>query len=369
PGVTSVVLKPRQALEYVRLIAAKDSSLSTIGIAGPGDPMAEPEKTLETLELIRSEFPEMIFCISSNGLNVADHIERLKELGVSHVTLTINAVDPVILSEIYAWVRYKKKIYRGLDAAELMMQKQFEALEKLKACGMTVKINSVIMPGVNDKHVVEVAKVVKSYGADLMNCIPVIPNSNSFFENVEEPSHEDMSRLKCEIAKYIEPMDHCNRCRADAVGKLGHDNQEMLALLQEVAVGAHKDDRPYVAVATHEGILINCHLGEADTLHICEQYEEGYRVFDLRKTPQTGLGDSRWNTMAETLKDCRAVLVSGVGPKPLEILEKSGVQVMETSGLIEEALDRMYNGQKLVTKKRDVFECGTECGGDGMGCN
>jgi len=72
--------------------------------------------------------------------------------------------------------------------------------------------------------------------------------------------------------------------------------------------------------------------------------------------------------MGEMLKDCRAVLVSGVGPKPLEVLMKSGLNVMETSGLIEEALDRLYNGQKLITKKRDAFECGSECGGNGQGC-
>jgi nitrogen fixation protein NifB len=40
PGVTSEVLTPEQAVEKVRTVKARIPELSVIGIAGPGDPLA-----------------------------------------------------------------------------------------------------------------------------------------------------------------------------------------------------------------------------------------------------------------------------------------------------------------------------------------
>ena len=105
PGVCSAVLSPSQALAYMKKIAAKDIDISVVGIAGPGDPFANPEETFETLKLIRNELPKMIFCLSSNGIDLTQYIEKIKEYNVTHVTLTINALDPAVIAEIYSWVR------------------------------------------------------------------------------------------------------------------------------------------------------------------------------------------------------------------------------------------------------------------------
>ena len=83
PGVTSEVLSPEQALAYTIRLKEKMPHLSVVGIAGPGDPFANPIQTMTTLRLIRKEFPEMILCLSSNGLNVLPYVDELKELEVS----------------------------------------------------------------------------------------------------------------------------------------------------------------------------------------------------------------------------------------------------------------------------------------------
>ena len=80
-------------------------------------PFATPEKTLETLRLVRKRHPEMLLCVASNGLGVAPYAAELAALGVSHVTLTVNAVDPVVGAKIYAWVRDKKRVCRGVTAS------------------------------------------------------------------------------------------------------------------------------------------------------------------------------------------------------------------------------------------------------------
>ncbi len=118
PGVTTAILSPRQSLDYLQRVLAKDNRISVVGIAGPGDPFATPSLTLETLGLVHEAYPEMLLCVASNGLGVPPHAEALAKLQVSHVTLTVNAVDPRIGAKIYAWIRDGKKVYRGLPAAE-----------------------------------------------------------------------------------------------------------------------------------------------------------------------------------------------------------------------------------------------------------
>ncbi|MCW8819406.1 MAG: radical SAM protein, partial [Ignavibacteriaceae bacterium] len=135
PGVTSRVLSPHQALHYLDQALELSPNIAVVGIAGPGDPFANPEETMATLRLVREKYPEMLLCVATNGLNVLPYIEELAELKVSHVTLTINAIDPEIGAEIYAWVRHGKKVFRDVAGAELLLKNQLEALKKLKELG------------------------------------------------------------------------------------------------------------------------------------------------------------------------------------------------------------------------------------------
>ena len=68
PGVTSALLSPAQASLYMEKILEREPRISVAGIAGPGDPFANPEETLGTLRLIREKFPHILLCLSTNGL-------------------------------------------------------------------------------------------------------------------------------------------------------------------------------------------------------------------------------------------------------------------------------------------------------------
>src|ERR1035438_5149397 len=100
----------------------------------------------------------MLLCVASNGLEVAQHADALADVGVSHVTLTINTIEPAIGAKIYAWVRRGKSIYRGEEGARVLLERQREAIAALKLRGVTVKVNSILVPGVNDEHLLDVAK-------------------------------------------------------------------------------------------------------------------------------------------------------------------------------------------------------------------
>lgn len=374
PGVTSAVLSPIQASRYVEQVLRREPRVSVAGIAGPGDPFANPQETMETLRLIKEKFPHLLLCLSTNGLGIANYLDEIARIEVSHVTITVNAVDPEIGQKIYSWVRDGKVIYRGLRGAELLLERQLAAIEGLKSRGITVKVNTIVVPSINDHHVETVARTMAGLGVDLLNCMPMFPNADTPFEDVPEPGKETMHRIQSEAEKYLPQMRHCTRCRADAVGLLGQDlGAELHGCLTACAnLAPDASERPYVAVATLEGILVNQHLGEATRFQIWSQNEEGFTCLGEREAPEPGGGIKRWMRLAEVLKDCRAVLVAGIGDNPSAVLRKAGIEPIEISGFIVPAIEALYSGRSLKQFKarRAGGGCarGIGCQGSGDGC-
>ncbi len=374
PGVTTAILSPRQSLDYLQRVLAKDSRISVVGIAGPGDPLATPSLTLETLRLVREAYPEMLLCVASNGLGAPPHAEALGKLAVSHVTLTVNAVDPQIGAKVYAWIRDGKKVYRGLPGAELLWSRQAEAIRMLKQHDVVVKINTIIIPGVNDDHVVEVARRVADLGADIANCVPLYPVQGTPFGELGSPSPDRVAAIRADVAQLLPIMSHCTRCRADAVGLLGEPKRpEMEIALLQAAGGPLNpaENRPYIAVATLEGVLVNQHLGEADQLSIYANEEAGFRIVEQRRTPPAGSGSQRWSDLADALSDCRAVLVASAGQAPREALVSRGIKLVMMEGLIDEGLDAVFRGEEIRAPLRKNHRCGSGagCSGNGQGCS
>jgi len=372
PGVTCAVLSPHQALFYLKEGLIRDPRITVVGIAGPGDPFATPRQTLETLELVKEHFPHLLTCIASNGLALPAYLDDLARLEVSHITITVNAVDSEIGAKIYAWVRDGKSIYRGRAAAELLLQRQLESIRGLKSRGITVKINTIVIPGINDGHVEAVAARMAELGADVLNCIPVFPNPGTVFRSVEQPSDPLISELRRTAGRYLPQMHHCTRCRADAVGLLGESPPpQSMAHLARCAGGALNPDpdRPFIAVASREGFFVNEHLGQASHLLIYGKTEDGFDLIEKRPTPPAGGGLARWMNLAGLLKDCRSVLVASVGKPPREILEQEGVRVIEMEGMIQEALAAVFAGQNIHHfQPRKPSGCGAGCSGNGQGC-
>ncbi len=373
PGVTSAVLTPLQASRYMEKILAREPRIAVAGIAGPGDPFANPEETIGTLRLIREKFPHILLCLSTNGLAIGAYLDELAEIGVSHVTITVNAVDPQIGQKIYGWVRDSKVIYRGIKGAELLLNRQIAAIEGLKSRKITVKVNTIVVPSVNDRHVEEVARTMAELGVDMLNCMPMYPNRDTPFEDIEEPGRQMIEDIQAGAGRYLPQMRHCTRCRADAVGLLGEDrSDELRGCLAECAgLSTDLSGRPCVAVATMEGILVNQHLGEAYRLQIWTRTEEGFHCIGERMAPEPGGGPLRWIHLAETLKDCRAVLVAGIGEAPAKALTQAGIEPIEISGFIEPALEAVYSGRGLKefkVRRRGGCSKGLGCSGSGDGC-
>lgn len=217
PGATSRIVTPGEALQITSEAVQRDPRLRVVGIAGPGDPLANPA-TFETLELVHSQFPDLIKCISTNGLLLAESLPGLFARGVRVVTVTVNAVAPGVGGLIYDHVRYQDRIYQGAAGADLLLQAQLAGIEQAASMGLVVKVNTVYIPMINDSHLVEVAIKVKNAGAHVMNLMPLIPMAQ--FAGLRPPGRQQIILARRSLAGIISQVEHCRQCRADAVGML-----------------------------------------------------------------------------------------------------------------------------------------------------
>jgi nitrogen fixation protein NifB len=398
PGVVSELLHPDQAIKKVLAVAANIPQMSVLGIAGPGDPLANPERTFETFQQLSEKAPDIKLCVSTNGLNLPQYVDEIARHNIDHVTITINCVDPEIGAQIYPWIFWENRRIRGVEGARILIEQQQKGLEMLTARGILVKVNSVMIPGINDLHLKEVSRIVKEKGAFLHNVMPLIAEveHGTYFGIMEHPSPtaEELQSLQDSCAGDMSMMRHCRQCRADAVGLLGEDRgaeftmdkidvmdidyeaaMERRKEVREALVGQMEAKRALsapvqitgvpvgtrpvlMAVAAKNGV-IGEHFGHAREFLVYEASPSGTRFVGHRKVDLycMGLdtcGDGDLGSMEEpesildktiaVLAGCEVVLCSKIGYEPWGKLEANGIQpngehAMES---IEEAVLAVY---------------------------
>ena len=220
PGVAGAILNPQEALVRVDKYVREMPNLRVVGIAGPGESLAN-EETFETLRLVHEKYPDLIKCVASNGLLLPEKVDQLIEVGVTSVTVTINAVDPEVAAKIYSFVRYHDKTYRGVEGAKLLLENQFLGVKRASEAGLNVKVNTVLIPEINFEQIKEIARKAKESGAMLMNIIPLIPLHR--FEKERVPECDELTIARTLAEEFLPQFRLCRQCRADAVGIPGFE--------------------------------------------------------------------------------------------------------------------------------------------------
>ena len=92
-------------------------------------------------------------------------------------------------------------------------------------------------------------------------------------------------------------------------------------------------------------------------------------MIEEREAPDQGGGLRRWVRLSKILGDCQAVLVSGIGATPHEILNKSGIKPLTMNGFIEDGLKRVFEGKDVSVLQARKETCSKGgCAGQGGGC-
>ncbi len=396
PGVVSEKLTPEQARRKVVAVANDVPQLSVLGIAGPGDACYDWRKSKATFSEISKDIPDIKLCISTNGLALPDHIDELVDMNVDHVTITINMVDPEIGAKIYPWIYYKNKRHTGVEASKILHERQMLGLEMLTARGILTKINSVMIPGINDEHLIEVNKWVKARGAFLHNVMPLISDAahgtHFGLTGQRGPTAMELKALQDKLEGGAKLMRHCRQCRADAVGLLGEDRGQEFTLdqlpeevvydpskretyreivakergdhvaaksaaIQEVKAAAERN--LLFAVATKGGGRINEHFGHAKEFQVYEVGAKGIVFVGHRKVDQYCLGgfgeDATLDGVIAALEGVSFVLCAKIGDCPKDMLKTAGIEAsdkwafeyIETS--LAEAYREKFGGQVALS--------------------
>jgi nitrogen fixation protein NifB len=374
--VTSERLTPEESAKKVMYVGGEVQRLSVLGIAGPGDALANPEKTFKTFELVREKAPDLKLCLSTNGLELPQFVDEMVKYDIDHVTVTINSVDTTgeIGSQIYPWIFYNNKRYYGKEAAKILLERQLEGMKKCVENGILIKANSVLIPGINDKHLPEVAKKLKEIGVFLHNIMPILsePEFGTKFALDGVPSATDQQQMEVQEACGMDMklMQHCRQCRADAVGLIGEDrgaeftkdtfvNMTFEALEDHYNIEARQDSQAkieefrtfldaanarvikekaelssdgqtiLVAVTTAGEGMINQHFGSVKEFLIYEAGDRGIRFIHHRKLDYEYCagpdGVNPIDAILEKLKDCKLILTAKIGDCPQNDLKAAGL--------------------------------------------
>ena len=400
------MLSPEQAVQKALAVGAVIPHLAVIGIAGPGDPLANPEPVFATLRELKRQAPDLLLCLSTNGLALPEHADALAEHGVNHVTITINCVDPDIGAQIYPWIRRHGRL-RGREAAETLIAQQLLGLDRLIARGVQVKINSVLIPGINDAHLPEVSRVVREKGAMLHNIMPLIARAEhgTYYglKGQREPTAAELAEIRTICGTDGAVMSHCQQCRADATGILNDDRSAEFSMEKVAAMVID----PQVAMAKREAVrsaivhrlqtrpdkqkhrlgrtpirlrgaaenvlrlavgsmnrqTVDAHFGHLRELLIYQVSADEIELVEQREIARychgaTTCGDSEEAMTGAilALSDCVALLCARVGFTPWRALENAGIEPNSEHGNepIEIALRAVYeewraNGRLPVT--------------------
>lgn len=353
PGVTSGVLSPEEAVAKYLKVKEKVPHLSVVGIAGPGDVLANFPQVKATLQGIRAVDPDVTFCVSTNGLMLPFYANELLELGVSHLTVTLNAVDENIGAKIYKHVSYLGKTYTGTEGARILRDNQLTGIRYLVSRGMVIKINIVMLKGINDDHIETVVQTVKDLGCEITNIMQLIPVQGSAFENMELVSNKELMEKRRACNKIMKQMYHCKQCRADAIGTL--DNDISIQFREE----EEKKEEPAAprlrfAVATKSGMIVDTHFGHAKEFHIYD-YVNGDAVFVEKRQvggqyctggDDCGQEGAGIDAIIDTVKDCQGVVSMRIGGEPSGKLRKQGIEPFMTYDRVENAVRDA--GKKLL---------------------
>ncbi|MEA4923687.1 MAG: nitrogenase cofactor biosynthesis protein NifB [Syntrophomonadaceae bacterium] len=220
PGVTSEITTPLEALQRYKYYQTRLNNLSVVGIAGPGDALADWELSRQTFRLIREYDPEVLLCMSTNGLKLPLLADSIAEMGINHVTVTLNTLDPRTGARIYGFVNYRGYKYTGVEGAGLLLDNQLTGIRLLIRHGIIVKVNIVMIPGVNQQEIGGIVREMKNLGVFITNIMPLIPVKGSVFAHLPAPTPDELMTVRKTCQTEMRQMFHCQQCRADAVGLL-----------------------------------------------------------------------------------------------------------------------------------------------------
>lgn len=336
PGKPAPAMLPIQVMSWLDGVLSQGTPIETVEISGPGDPLAIPGPTLETLQMIRERYPELPVHLVTIGIGGDKFAQPLVDLGIKNIAITVDTVTATTVEQLYAWIRPTNKTIPLATAAKILIDEQAKTVAALANAGITVAIRTTVYPGINDAQIETIAKTMADLGASEMELLPCKP-VNHESDTPSPTAPELLESLGLLVGQHIKIKE-----KTAAITLTPHNSQTGTPLVPKPS-----SERPNVAVVSSNGMDIDLHLGHAIKVLIYGPREDGLPcLLETRDAPEPGGGGSRWQALAKILPDCFALLAASAGDNPRKILADNGITVLISEDNVEGTVDVLYGGGK-----------------------
>lgn len=220
PGTASRTMPAERAVEVAKRELSRRADLHIVAVAGPGEPLANAA-TFEVMNKLVDSCPKVHFCLSTNGVLLADRVNKLVRLGIESLSVSMSTSEPATAATIYEWAELCGTRVTGIGMGKRIVEMQLAGIRQATDAGIHVKINSVLIPEVNDEDIATLAEDAAFAGAELQNIIPLVPCGT--MSTYRPPSCEELEQARAGARKHIKQFCSCRQCRADVVGIPGAD--------------------------------------------------------------------------------------------------------------------------------------------------
>jgi len=144
-GSEHVFLEKTEILSYEEITKVASAmlplGLRKLRITG-GEPLVRKDLS-NLIEMLRSLDSNLDIALTTNGILLAKHAQKLKDSGLNRVTISLDALDTEVFQHMGDTTHRPDEVVEGIDAA-------------LKA-GLGVKINTVVQRNVNENQLGKIA--------------------------------------------------------------------------------------------------------------------------------------------------------------------------------------------------------------------
>lgn len=211
PGVASRVVSSYADIEeYLSRALEKLPTAEIIGVSGPGDPLENFNELNHLVEIVRNKWPSKKLCLCTNGRFFFPHGQTIVDSGIlKYITFTINTLDWEKLLQIYSCFSED-----GCEC-ERYTEELISAIRYCKQKGIAVKVNTVLIKGINDDRIDSMFERLSDMRVDCFNLLP--------FRNVRSENNNPGTEyflLRKELQSKGFPLTrHCMMCRSDFCGE------------------------------------------------------------------------------------------------------------------------------------------------------
>ncbi len=109
------------------------------------------------------------------------------------------------------------------------------------------------------------------------------------------------------------------------------------------------NERPYIAVASQQGLFVNLKLDEAKVIRVYQPDCKNPKLIDIRDIPgRDKTCKQGWKRLGHILRDCSCLFVQEISETPNSVLTETGLKIYEVEDFVDKILMRIAKGKNIL---------------------